>query len=113
MAVNEKAYKKELTQSTELDYSKIVQSPSFKKLLSQKRNFILPLSLFFLVYYFTLPIMTSYSDVLNKMAFGNISWAWIFAFTQFIMTWALCGVYSNKAKKFDQVVVEIIEESKN
>lgn len=113
MSANEKAYRGELEQSTELDYSKIAQSTSFKKLLSEKRSFILPMSLFFLVFYFSLPIMTAYSDVLNEMAFGDISWAWVFASAQFIMTWAFCGVYSNKARKFDQAVESIIEESKN
>lgn len=113
MGANEKAYKKELELSSGLDYSKIVQTPSFKRLLSQKRNFILPWSLFFLVFYFTLPIITAYSDVLNKMAFGDISWAWVFASAQFVMTWVLCSVYSSKARKFDLAVEEIIEESKN
>jgi uncharacterized membrane protein (DUF485 family) len=119
MAGNEKAYKKEREESlqsvytnTELDYSKIVRSPSFQKLLSAKRSFILPMSLFFLAFYFTLPFLTAYTDVLNQKAYGSISWAWVFAFTQFIMTWSLCSIYSRKAKKFDQMAEGIIEESK-
>ncbi|NMD69894.1 DUF485 domain-containing protein [Bacillus sp. DNRA2] len=113
MGVNEKAFKRELEQPVELDYSKIVQTASFKKLLAAKRNFIIPLSLFFLMFYFALPLMTAYSDSLNKMAYGDISWAWVFAAAQFIMTWVLCGVYSSKARKFDAAVEDIIEESKN
>ncbi|MGJ7921606.1 DUF485 domain-containing protein [Neobacillus sp. LXY-4] len=113
MGANEKAYKREFEKTADLDYSQIVQTPSFKRLLSQKRSFILPMSVFFLAFYFTLPLLTAYSDVLNGKAFGEISWAWVFAFAQFVMTWSLCGVYSRKAGKFDQMVEEIIEESKN
>lgn len=113
MGVNEKAFTRRFEQPTELDYSKIVQTSSFQKLLAAKRNFIIPLSLFFLVFYFALPLTTAYSDVLNKMAFGDISWAWVFASAQFIMTWVLCSVYSSKARKFDAAVENIIEESKN
>lgn len=96
-----------------LDYSKIVQTKSFQELLRKKRNFILPMSIFFMVYYFTLPVMTAYSTVLNNEAFGGISWAWVFAFTQFIMTWTLCILYTKKAVQFDKIVDRVKEEAGN
>ncbi|RHW41515.1 DUF485 domain-containing protein [Neobacillus notoginsengisoli] len=92
-----------------LDYSKIVQSPSFQQLLREKRKFLLPSTLFFMAFYFTLPILTAYSTVLNNPAFGPISWAWVFAFAQFIMTWALCIIYTKKAARFDRLVEGIIQ----
>ncbi|MGG4489637.1 DUF485 domain-containing protein [Metabacillus idriensis] len=95
-----------------VDYTKIVQSQSFQKLLQAKRSFILPMSLFFLAFYFTLPVLTAYSTVLNEYAVGPISWAWVFAFAQFIMTWTFCMLYSSRAKKFDQIVEEIKAEAK-
>jgi len=103
---------KETEASASADYTKIVQSQSFQELLRKKRNFIVPLSIFFMVFYFTLPILTSYSKVLNSIAFGTISWAWIFAFAQFIMTWTLCILYSRKAATFDQLVEKIVKEAK-
>ncbi|SDM68216.1 Uncharacterized membrane protein, DUF485 family [Fictibacillus solisalsi] len=93
------------------DYSAIASSPSFQNLIRQKKNFLLPMSIFFLVFYFTLPIMTSYSTFLNKNAIGDISWAWIFAFAQFVMTWVLCILYSRKAVKFDQIAAHVITQS--
>jgi uncharacterized membrane protein (DUF485 family) len=107
---NENALQDSIQDSTELDYSKIVQSSSFQQLLREKRNFIIPWSIFFLVFYFTLPILTSYSSVLNKTAFGSISWAWVFGGAQFIMTWALCMIYTKRASKFDKTV-ETIKKS--
>jgi uncharacterized membrane protein (DUF485 family) len=99
-------------QRTSIDYSQIVQSSSFQQLLREKRGFILPLSLFFLAFYFTLPILTSYSNVLNTPAIGSISWAWLFAFAQFIMTWTLCMMYSKRAARFDEIVEKIKQEVK-
>ncbi|AGK54252.1 DUF485 domain-containing protein [Bacillus sp. 1NLA3E] len=114
MAVNEKAFNKGFDDNgAELDYSKIVKTASFQKLLRVKRGFIVPMSIFFLVFYFTLPVLTAYSDILNQKAFGDITWAWVFGSAQFIMTWSLCGIYSGKARKFDQMVEGIIEESQN
>ena len=98
--------------SASKSYSEIAHSPSFQELLRKKRAFIVPLTVFFMVFYFALPLLTSYSTVLNSNAIGEISWAWIFAFAQFIMTWVLCILYSKKAAAFDQSVNEIIKESK-
>jgi uncharacterized membrane protein (DUF485 family) len=108
MASNTPAIKKQKkpTENT-IDYTAIVQSSSFQQLLKEKRNFLLPFTLFFLAFYFTLPILTAYSSVLNNPAIGSISWAWVFAFAQFIMTWSLCIIYTKRAAKFDEIVEEI------
>lgn len=98
--------------SASTDYTEIVQSQSFQELLRKKRKFIVPLSIFFMVFYFSLPVLTSYSTVLNSNAFGAISWAWILAFAQFIMTWTLCVLYSKKAATFDILVEKIKKEAK-
>lgn len=91
-------------------YLEVWQSAKFKTLLSRKKRFILPATVFFLLFYFALPIMTSYSEVLNRPAIGPISWAWVFAFAQFVMTWALCIIYSRVARRFDRMVDEIKQE---
>jgi len=109
MAMKEELVKKAKSQPTSPDYTAIVQSRAFKQLLQEKRNFLLPFCLFFMAFYFTLPILTAYTTVLNNPAYGPISWAWVFAFAQFIMTWALCSIYTRKASKFDALVAEIKE----
>lgn len=88
-------------------YSAIVQSQDFKRLIAAKKAFIIPLTLFFFMFYFALPFMTAYSKVLNTPFIGSITWAWVFAFAQFIMTWALCMIYTKKAGQFDKMVDEI------
>lgn len=95
---------------TENVYSEVARSPEFKQLLKAKRKFILPMSIFFLCFYIALPLMTSYSKVLNTKAIGDITWAWIFAFAQFIMTWGLCMIYHKKAKSFDEMSEGIVKK---
>ncbi|HZG74010.1 MAG TPA: DUF485 domain-containing protein [Chondromyces sp.] len=94
----------------QVNYEEIVSRPDFKQLISAKKKFLVPLSLFFLVFYFTLPLLTSYTTVLNSPLIGPINGAWVFAFAQFIMTWALCMIYVSKANKFDQMSDDIIED---
>ncbi|MFD1849764.1 DUF485 domain-containing protein [Oceanobacillus bengalensis] len=93
-----------------VDYVNVESSPQFKRFMANKRKFIVPLTIFFLVFYFLLPILTSYTTFLNTPAFGDISWVWIFAFSQFLMVWVLCTIYVKKANSFDKEADQIIEE---
>ncbi|HCN57647.1 MULTISPECIES: DUF485 domain-containing protein [unclassified Exiguobacterium] len=90
----------------------IVESASFKQLMREKNAFILPAIVFCLIFYFTLPIMTSYFTFLNRPLLGDITGAWLFAFLQFIMTWTFCTLYNKKARSFDRLVEQIKEESR-
>ncbi|ULT56057.1 DUF485 domain-containing protein [Neobacillus drentensis] len=94
----------------ESDYTSIVQSAAFQNLLSEKKKFIIPITIFFFCFYFALPILTSYSTILNHNFIGSITWAWVFAFLQFVMTWGLCMLYSKKATKFDKLAEKVIHE---
>ena len=93
----------------EIDYVKVEKSSQFKSLMKRKKNFIVPMTIFFLVFYFLLPILTSYTTFLNTSLFGDISWVWLFAVAQFVMVWILCTVYVKKAASFDREADQIIE----
>ncbi|ARA97396.1 MULTISPECIES: DUF485 domain-containing protein [Geobacillus] len=95
-----------------VDYEALAQSAMFRGLIQEKKAFIIPATIFFFAFYFTLPILTSYSNVLNAPAIGPVSWAWLFAFAQFVMTWALCILYSKRAAKFDEIVEQMKQEAK-
>ncbi|WP_160724359.1 DUF485 domain-containing protein [Bacillus sp. USDA818B3_A] len=96
--------------NSEIDYNSIVHSTAFRKLLSEKKRFIIPITIFFFCFYFALPILTSYTTILNHKFFGSITWAWVFAFLQFVMTWGLCMLYSKKAAKFDELASAVVQE---
>ena len=95
--------------SSQPNWTKIAQSPRFRALLADKRAFIVPVTAFFLAFYFALPLMTSYSVALNQPAVGSITWAWVFAFAQFVMTWSLSSLYTKRAERFDAQVAEILK----
>ncbi|MCG7406254.1 DUF485 domain-containing protein [Paenibacillus sp. ACRRX] len=99
-----------MTKIQDHEYTHIAQSPHFRALMYKKKRFIIPATIFFLVFYLALPLLTSYTTILNQSAIGPISWAWIFAFAQFIMTWTLCTLYVRKAAKFDHMVRKLSRE---
>lgn len=91
-------------------YEKIAERRDFKHLVQTKNKFIVPVSIFFLIFYFSLPLLTSYTTILNVSAIGSISWVWLFALAQFIMTWVLCMLYVKKANQFDHMANEILDD---
>ncbi|AZK45399.1 DUF485 domain-containing protein [Paenibacillus lentus] len=95
---------------TPAQYSSIAKSDQFRKLIRAKKAFIIPFTIFFLCFYFALPILTSYTNILNHSFYRSITWAWVFALLQFVMTWSLCMIYYKKAAKFDRISDEIIAE---
>ncbi|MBX9975585.1 DUF485 domain-containing protein [Cytobacillus firmus] len=96
-----------------LDYEKVSSSREFKNLISAKKKFLIPLSIFFLTFYFLLPLLSYYFTFLNAPLIGPISGAWVFAFAQFIMTWILCMIYVKKANRFDQMADDILKDRVN
>lgn len=93
---------------------RIYQSSTFKIYMSKKRIFVFLLTLFFFLYYFSLPILTSYFPLLMRYeVIRSISFAWLFALSQFLMTWLICFLYVRKAKSFDIMVDKIKEEYVN
>ncbi|MEX3622508.1 DUF485 domain-containing protein [Viridibacillus arvi] len=110
---SEKTSKKRNKEITANDFVAIADSQDFKKLVKKKNSFIVPVSIFFLLFYFTLPVLTSFTKVLNVKVIGDITLVWVFALAQFIMTWILCMTYVSKANKFDQEAESIIEKAKD
>ncbi|WP_405099681.1 DUF485 domain-containing protein [Oceanobacillus sp. FSL H7-0719] len=103
----------EKKKNKQIDFVKVEESKQFKKFMRDKKKFIIPMTIFFLIFYFLLPIFTSYTSFLNTSFFGDISWVWVFAFAQFIMTWVLCTIYVKKAGRFDEQAEEIVKDQLN
>lgn len=93
----------------EHDYERIAEEPKFKELVKKRNAFIFPISIFFIVATLLFPVLTSYTDVLNTVAFWNISWAWIYALLLFVMVWTLVTIYMRKAKSFDKDAEELLK----
>ncbi len=91
-------------------FEKAIESVRFKKLMGEKKRFIIPLTVLFLILYFTLPVLTSFTKVLHAPAIGDITWVWLFSFFLIVMTWSLVTIYIKKSAKFDKMAAKIIEE---
>jgi len=91
------------------DWDRIAASQEFKDLMATKKAFIVPAFVFFVVYYFALPVLVGYApQLMSKKVIGNVNWAYLFALSQFFMSWTLAWLYVKKAGGFDKLAAQII-----
>ena len=95
------------------DWAAIERLPEFRALVSAKRAFIVPATLFFLVYYFALPALVGYwPAMMSTRVVGRINVAYLFALSQFAMAWLLMAAYVRRAKRYDQMAAALVEQIK-
>ena len=88
----------------EEEWLRVERTSAFKELAKTKKAFIVPATIFFFVFYFGLPVLAGFTTVLDGYAIGAITWAYVYAFAQFAMTWILMHMYISRANKWDDLV---------
>ena len=82
---------------------KLAASAEFKALLKAKAKFIVPATVFFIAYYFSLPLLVGYApQLMAKKVFGVVNVAYLFALSQFFMAWLIAWAYVRAAGRFDR-----------
>jgi uncharacterized membrane protein (DUF485 family) len=91
-----------------VDWQSVARMPEFKNLLKTKKKFIVPATLFFVVYYFALPVLVGYApQLMSKKVIGVVNIAYLFALSQFFMAWIIAALYLRAASRFDKMEEEI------
>ena len=92
------------------DWARIEADPEFRALVAAKRRFIVPATLFFIVYYFALPVLVGYFPALmDRDVAGDVNVAYLFALSQFAMAWIVMALYVRRARRFDAMAAAIAE----
>jgi uncharacterized membrane protein (DUF485 family) len=93
------------------EWVRVERTSAFRELTQKRKAFIIPATIFFFVFYFGLPILAGFTTVLNGYAIGSITWAYVYAFAQFAMTWILMHLYVNRANRWDDLVDQARHEA--
>jgi uncharacterized membrane protein (DUF485 family) len=90
------------------DWQSLASTVEFRRLVQEKRRFILPATIFFIVYYFALPILVGYfPEFMKQKVLGPVNIAYLFALSQFVMAWVLAWVYMRVAVRFDRLAHDV------
>lgn len=93
------------------EWVRVERTDAFKELVRSKRAFIVPATIFFMIFYFGLPFLAAFTTVLNVKVFGPLTLAYIYAFAQFAMTWILMHLYVSRANGWDNLVDRARDEA--
>jgi uncharacterized membrane protein (DUF485 family) len=98
---------------TSVDWEAAENSPEFKELIAKKRNFVLPATIFFFVWYFGYIILSGYApEFMAESIYEGLTLGYVIALTQFIMVWGLSVWYVRKADRdFDPLARRAAEKA--
>jgi uncharacterized membrane protein (DUF485 family) len=93
-------------------WDRIAASREFQDLMAIKKTFIVPAFIFFLVYYFSLPVLVGYAPKFMAIkVIGPVNLAYLFALSQFFVAWIIAGLYVKAANNFDRLAKDILENT--
>lgn len=90
--------------SKEEEWIRVERTSAFQELTRGKKAFIVPATIFFMIFYFGLPVLAAFTTVLNVKIVGSLTLAYVYALAQFAMTWILMHIYVSRANKWDELV---------
>ena len=96
-----------------VNWERIASSADFKNLVKAKRRFIVPATIFFVLYYFALPYLVGYhTATMQRKVWGEMNLAYLFALSQFFMAWALAAIYVAVAAGWDRKAAALLAKFK-
>jgi uncharacterized membrane protein (DUF485 family) len=94
----------------------VERSPEFRELVKRRKAFIVPATIFFLVWYFGFIILAGYAPDFMGEEFltDGLTVGYVLALSQFVMTWVLGWLYLRKSDRvFDPLAARAREAAAN
>jgi uncharacterized membrane protein (DUF485 family) len=87
------------------------KDPEMVELEHRHQRFVWPITVFFLVYYLSLPILVGVSpDGMGTKVFGQFTVGYLFALSQFLMAFVVAWVYARwAARRMDPLAADLRE----
>jgi uncharacterized membrane protein (DUF485 family) len=94
-----------------IDWEGIERSAEFRELVSRRRRFVLPATIFFLAWYLGFILLAGYAeDFMGSSIYEGFTVGYLLALSQFVMVWGLGWWYLRKAdREFDPLEHEVVE----
>lgn len=95
----------------DVDWEAIERSPEFQELVTRRRGFVLPATIFFLAYYMAFILLAGYApDFMGSSVYEGLTVGYVLALTQFVMVFALGILYLRKSQReYDPLAEKVVE----
>jgi uncharacterized membrane protein (DUF485 family) len=96
-----------------VDWEAIEASPEFQELVTRRRKFVLPATIFFLAYYMAFILLAGYAeDFMASSVYEGLTVGYCLALTQFVMVFALGIMYLRKAERqYDPLAQRVVTKA--
>jgi uncharacterized membrane protein (DUF485 family) len=86
-----------------IDWQAVERAPEFQELVRRRRRFVLPATIFFLVWYLGFIVLAGYAPgFMGESIYEGFTVGYLLALTQFVMVWWLATWYVRKSnREFD------------
>lgn len=95
-----------------IDWEAIERTPEFQELVKKRRSFVIPGTIFFLVWYMGFILLTAYAeDFMSERVYEGLTVGYCLALTQFLMVLVLGIMYLRRSDKvYDPLAAKAIEK---
>ena len=96
-----------------VDWKAIERSPEFQELVTRRRRFVLPATIFFLAWYFGFILLAGYApDFMARSVYEGLTVGYCLALTQFVMVAVLGLMYLRRAEKvYDPLAARVVRNA--
>ena len=96
-----------------VDWEAIERSPEFQELVTRRRSFVLPATIFFLSYYMAFILLAGYAeDFMASSVYEGLTVGYCLALTQFLMVFVLGILYLRKADRvYDPLAQRVLTKA--
>jgi uncharacterized membrane protein (DUF485 family) len=99
------------TERTDDVWNEVFSSADFQALVKAKIRVIVPTIVFFITYYFALPVLVGYAPgFMERKVIGTLNLAYLFALSQFFVAWIIAALYLRWAARFDTMAASIVSK---
>ena len=93
------------------DWERIERSDEFQELVKRRRSFVVPATIFFLVYYMAFIIVAGYApDFMGESVYQGLTVGYCYALTQFLMVFVLGLWYLRKSdREYDPLRDKVVK----
>ena len=96
-----------------IDWEAVERSPEFKELISKRRSFVLPATIFFLAWYIGFILLAGYApDFMAESVYEGLTVGYCLALTQFVMVFTLGYLYLRRADRvYDPLAATVVRKA--
>lgn len=93
------------------DWEALEKTPEFRELITRKKAFVLPATIFFLAYYMAFILLAGYAeDFMASSVYEGLTVGYVLALTQFVMVFVLGMLYLRKSDaEYDPLRARVVE----